>query len=661
MEPLSYALSGLVVGAVAALAGVGLLVTYRATGVFNIAHGAIGAMAAYVFWELVDGAHLNTALAAVIVLVIGAPLFGVAIERLVFRPLQRREASSAESLVATIGILSLLTGIIYVVWGQQGQPQPANLFPNNPITVGSQTIQSSALIDVGIVLLVALLLGVVTRTTTLGTRIRAVVDRRDLAELSAVDAGRVSAIAWATGSTLAALTGILLAPVSGLSPFGLTLLLLEIFAVPVIAGMTNFPVAIIAGLLIGIAGAEMNLATPTGGLTSTLYNQLHSDLPVVILLIVLLLRRQLVTGVHGDVGNTASLASRRSGEPSEIRQAFMYAVAAIALFAPLAFNVNDLRTAQEIPALAIIFVSIVAVTGFSGQITLGQAGYAGLGALLFAKLSSDTPGLIALLLAMGMAGIVGFLTGYPAIRRRGLFLALTTFAVGAFLYEFVFNQPQITSGISVNRPSIFGLSLDGDRAFYIFELCALGLAFYIMSTLQRGRLGRALIAIRDSENGARSVGVDVRHLKIFIFTVSAALAGLGGALLAEQSRSFSQATFNPLDGSLFWFAVVVVFGADSPSWAVVGAAFTVLFDAAVHPDSYIIPIGLLAALLGYFPGGVAEVGRRVQEWLLTPTSLMRRFQETLPPPHQVPQLSARGRALVAARLASGRAEDLTGR
>lgn len=656
MEPLSFALSGLVVGAVAALAGVGLLVTYQATGVFNIAHGAIGAMAGYLFWQLVVNDHFNTALGAVLVILIGAPLFGVLIERVVFRPLQRREASPAESLVATIGILSLLTGIITVVWHGQTY-QAALLFPQSPIHLGSLIVQSPALIDLGIVFVVAIVIAVVTRTTLLGTRIRAVVDRRDLAELSTIDSGRVSAIAWATGSTLAALTGILLAPVSGLTPFGLTLLLLEIFAVPVIAGFTSFPIAIGAGLLIGVASAEMNLGAPTGALTSSLYNQLQSDLPVVVLLLALLIRQQLVTGSRGDAGNAAGLASRRAGEPGELRQAFMYAVAAVALFSPLTFSADHLRIAEQIPAYAIVFVSIVAVTGFSGQISLGQGGYAGLGALMFAKISADVPQSIAIVLAVLAAAIVGFLTGYPAIRRRGLFLALTTFAVGAFLYEFVFNQPQITSNITVQRPSIFGLSLNGDRAFYIFELCALGLAFYIMSTLQRGRLGRALIAIRDSETGARSVGVDVRHLKIFIFTVSAGLAGLGGALLAEQSRSFTASAFNPLESSLFWFTVVVVFGADSPGWAVVGAAFTVLFDAAVQPDAYIIPVGLFAALLGYFPGGIAELGRRLQEWLLNPTALMRRFAETVPPARAPAQLSARGRAIVAARVAARRTEE----
>jgi branched-chain amino acid transport system permease protein len=317
----------------------------------------------------------------------------------------------------------------------------------------------------------------------------------------------------------------------------------------------------------------------------------------------------------------------------------------------------SLHQAQEVPALGIIFVSIVAVTGYSGQISLGQAGYAGLGALFFARVSNDVPELAALAVGIVAAGLVGFLTGYPAIRRRGLFLALTTFAVGAFVSRFVFNQPYFTSGVTVSRPSLFGLSLAGDRAFYLFELGMLALAFLIMYNLRSGALGRSLIAIRDSEDGARSVGVDVRSLKVLIFTVSAMLAGLGGALLAQQKLSFTATDFDPLAASLPWFTVVVVFGADSAAAAIGGAAFVVLINRAVgNPAAYEIVVGLIAAFLGYLPGGVAELGRRCLEWVTTPTALLRRYAEEMRP-RPAPVLSDRGRAaldrLRAAREARG--------
>jgi branched-chain amino acid transport system permease protein len=227
-----------------------------------------------------------------------------------------------------------------------------------------------------------------------------------------------------------------------------------------------------------------------------------------------------------------------------------------------------------------------------------------------------------------------------------LFLALTTFAVGTAVSRFVFEQPYFTSGVSVSRPSLFGLSLRGDRAFYLFELAMLAIAFLIMYNLRTGALGRSLVAIRDSEEGAQSVGVDVRALKVLIFTVSAMLAGLGGALLAQQRLSFTPTDFDPLAASLPWFTVVVVFGADSAAAAVIGAGFVVLINSvAGNAAAYEIVVGLVAAFIGHLPGGVAELARRLLEWVMTPTALLRRYaQATQPRPE--PALSDTGRAVL---------------
>jgi branched-chain amino acid transport system permease protein len=639
---LDYLFAGLALGAVAALSGVGMLVTYRATGVFNMAHGAIAMLAAYFYWQLTDEWGLPTWLSALIVLLGFAPAFGALAERVVFRPLQRRFASPAESLVATIGILVLLFGAAHVIWGSQAR-HPTSLFPNDVLHPGGLTVHVDAFADLGAVIVGTLGLGLLLRLTPLGTQIRAVVDRRDLAELSGVNADRVAAIGWALGSVFAALTGILLASQLALDPFNLTLVVLETFAMPVIAGLTNIPIAVAAGIALGIGSSEMNLFSPSPGPVLDIWNALHSNLPVVLLLGALLIRQRLAQS-GGDAGIATTFARRRASEPTIPQMALQYGLAAIALFAPLLLSSVHLREAQAVPALAIIFVSLVAVTGYSGQISLGQAGYAGLGALFFAKVSGDTPELFALLVGVLAAGIVGFATGYPAIRRRGLFLALTTFAVGTFVSRFVFQQPYFTNGVQVRRPSLFWVSLAGDRAFYLFELAMLAIAFLIMYNLRSGALGRALVAIRDNEDGARAVGVDVRALKVLIFTVSAMLAGLGGALLAQQKLAFDPTDFDPLAASLPWFTAAVVFGADSAAAAVAAAGFVVLVNAVVgQAGAYEVVVGLLAAFLGWVPGGVAELNRRALEWVLTPQALMRRYAERTAP-RPAPVLSARGRA-----------------
>jgi len=637
---LNYAFAGLALGAIASLSGVGLIITYRATGVFNIAQGAIAMIAAYLFWEAVEDWHVPIVVAALVVLLVFAPALGVLVQRIVFRPLQRRDASPAESLVATIGLTVLLIGIAYKVWGPQAQSAPS-LLPQRVWQVGSITIHADAMSDLAIVVVGTAVLGLITRRTLLGTSIRAVVDRRDLAQLAGIDADRVAAIGWATGAFIAALTGILIAPQIQFTPFELTLVVLETFAVPVIAGLTNVPVAIIAGLALGIGSSEMSLFSPSGQALQ-IWDALQANLPVVALLAALLARNRFAgTGV--DAGTTASFARRQATEHSPRLRVAMYAVASAALLCPLLFSDSDLRQAQQIPALAVIFASIVAVTGYSGQISLGQAGYAGLGALLFGRFSTGTPELIALLCAALAAGVVGFLTGYPAIRRRGLFLALTTFAVGTFVSRFVFQQPYFINGLQVQRPSLFGLSLSGDRVFYGFELVVLGFVFLLMTNLRSGPIGRALIAIRDSEPGAGSVGVDIRALKVFIFTVSAVIAGIGGGLLVQQSGAFSADAFDPLASSIPWFAVVVVFGADSAAGAVLGAALVVLINSLTsNPDAYQIVIGALATFIGLLPGGVSDAARRLVVWALHPAALVRRYEATVPAGRPQPVLNARG-------------------
>lgn len=645
MLTLNLALAGLAVGSIASLSGIGLLITYRATGVFNLAHGSIAMFIAYLVYQAVDVWHWPTAVAAPIMILVVGPALGVGMDVAVFRRLNRRAASPAESLVASLGVLAFLLGLTSIIWGQQTEQAPA-LFPLTTWQLHGLVIHVDALIELGIVVAATVGLALITTRTHFGKQVRAVVDRRDLAELSAIDADRVSAIGWALGAGFAGLTGALLAPILELNLYTLTLVVLEIFAVPVIARLSSLPVAIAAGLGIGLAASEMQQVS-LSGTAQTFVNALVANLFVVVLLVALLAIKRLQEVGSVDAGTTSTLASRRGTQAGRRRRGIEYLLMAGALLAPLAFPLATLRQAQGVPALAVVFVSIVAVTGYSGQISLGQAGYAGLGALFFAKFSTNAPELIALLWGIIAAGLVGLLTGYPAIRRRGLFLALTTFAVGAVVDRFVFNQPYFTNNVLVRRPDLLGLHLSGDRAFYVFELACLGFALLVVRNLRSGRLGRALIAMRDSEDGALSVGINLRALKVFIFTTSAVLAGLGGALIVQTQGAFDPTQFQPLQG-LLWFLAVVVFGADSAAGAVLAAGVAVMVNTASgNPDAYAVPIGVLALALAGIPGGVSEGVRRLTSGLAVPEFWRDRFVSALPGPAPVPRLSSRGHELLA--------------
>jgi branched-chain amino acid transport system permease protein len=383
---------------------------------------------------------------------------------------------------------------------------------------------------------------------------------------------------------------------------------LETMAVVVLAGAAHPGRAIAAALAIGITQSQLTQFRFEGTL-GTVVDALAANLFVAVLFIALLVIPRLDDpGRGGDAGTTARLAVRR-----ELRTLRGWWIPGVVLLAiPLVQSGQALRTAQLIPALAIILVSIVVLSGYGGQISLGQAGFAGLGALFTAKLTAGeleplpaVPALVAIPLAALLVVPVGVATSWLAIRRRGLFLALTTFAVGAVISRFVFAQPELVANLAIGPPPPFR----SDDSCYVYELAALAGALLLVRNLHRGRLGRQLVAVRDDEAGARAAGVDVPRLKLLMFATSAGLAAFGGSLLSASTRAFDANEFDPIR-SLLWFAAVVAFGVDSAAGAVLAAALLVGLDATFAPGTSTLAIGILAVLLGRLPGGLLYSIRR---------------------------------------------------
>ncbi|MFE6865069.1 ABC transporter permease [Kitasatospora sp. NPDC057692] len=603
------ALAGLTVGSAAALSGIGLVVCHRATGVLNLAQGAQAMLVAYLLRDLVVERDWPLWPAVACCLLLVAPALGVLLDVLVYRPLQRRGAGPAETTVAGVGVFVLLIGVVVLVWGAApvggapvgGAPSPLG---GAPVALpGGHTLRPDTVAQLAAILVLALAVGVTTRFTPFGLRVRAVVDDRRLAELAGVDADRVSAAGWAFGSFTAGLVGIALAPYLLLDPYGLPLLVMETMAVAVAARLRSIPVAVVTGLGLGVLQAELTRFRPAGQLLP-LVQAVQANLFVVALLAAALLAGpRLADGPErAEVRPVAPWARVRGGGGRAAR-----AVCLVLLLLPLGFRGNDLRGALLVPALALVLLSIVVVTGYGGQISLGQAGYAGLGALGTALLMSGRiPGLPALpaapalLFAVLATAPLGLLTGWPAIRRRGLALALVTFAVGTTLSRFVFQQPYATTGLVLERPAF----LAGDRAFYLAELVLLGLGAAAVRALRGGRTGRALRAMRDHEPGAAAAGVNVPGLKLFAFVAGAALAALGGGLMGMAGRAFDAAAFDPVQG-LVWFAAVVVAGADSALAAVLAAALLIGLDTGTVAGVSAVAVGALAAAIGRLPGGLA--------------------------------------------------------
>ncbi|MFC5215800.1 ABC transporter permease subunit [Streptomyces coerulescens] len=608
MSSLTYdlTLAGLSVGSAAALTGIGLVVTYRSTGVLNFAHGAIAMVCAYVLRQCVVEWGWPLWAGATVTLLVLAPGIGMLLERFVFRPLSVLGGDPAQTLVASIGVFVLLVGGAALLWGQGAREDTPELVSADPWG------------QLAVALLLAAGVGAVIRWTRFGRELRAVVDDRQLAVLGGIDADRVAAAGWAFGSFTAGLTGVLLAPYVRLDPYGLPLLVMEVVAVAVVARMRSLPVAVVTVLAIGVAQSQLTRLHPSGW-GAPLLQAVSTNLFVVALLIAAL--------ALPSVGTRDALPRTATARVPTPTGAWIVAVVLFLL--PLGFAGSDLHTSVQVPALAVVLLSLVVVTGRGGQISLGQAAYAGLGALFTALLAAGRfpglprlPELAALALAVVLVAPLGLLTGWPAISRRGLALALATFAVGVGVSRFVFAQPYAIAGLSLGRPAGF----DGDRAYYVLELVLLAAALLATWLLRRGRTGRALAAMRDHESGASAAGVQVPSLKLLAFVSGAALAALGGGMLGMGLRAFDPAAYDPVRG-LLWFAAVVVLGADSTLGALVAAALLVGLDAGARGGVAAALIGVLAVLVGRFPGGPHEA-------LRTATTRLRR--------HREPRLTSRG-------------------
>ncbi|MEU3851237.1 ATP-binding cassette domain-containing protein [Streptomyces sp. NPDC029554] len=618
-------LAGLSVGSAAALTGIGLIVTYRATGVLNFAHGAIAMVCAYALRQCVVGWGWPLWLGAAVTLLVLAPGLGVALERFVFRPLSVLGADPAQSLVASIGVFVLLVGGAALLWGQGARDDAPELVPDEPWG------------QLAVVLVLAAGVAAVVRRTRFGRELRAVVDDRRLAVLGGIDADRVAAAGWAFGSFTAGLTGVLLAPYVRLDPYGLPLLVMEVVAVAVAARMRSLPVAVGVALGIGVAQSQLTRLHPSGW-AEPLLQTAGTNLFVVALLVAALV----LPGVGARDALPRPASTRVPTPPGA------WIVAGVLFLLPLGLAGRDLHTSVQVPALAVILLSLVVVTGRGGQISLGQAAYAGLGALFTALLAAGRfpglprlPELAALAVAVVLVAPLGLLTGWPAIGRRGLALALATFAVGVGVSRFVFAQPYATSGLTLGRPAGFA----GDRAYYVLELLLLAGALLAVHALRRGRTGRALAAMRDHEAGAQAAGVRVPSLKLLAFVAGAALAALGGGMLGMGLRAFDAAAYDPVRG-LLWFAAVVVLGADSTLGALAAAALLVGLDAGTRGGVAAALIGVLAVLVGRFPGGPYEALRTTAERLRlrrTPTLTPRGTRaRTLLRPYPAEPRRARG-------------------
>jgi ABC-type branched-subunit amino acid transport system ATPase component/branched-subunit amino acid ABC-type transport system permease component len=591
-DVIRFAILGLGLGAVYALAAVGIVVIYRGSGVINFAQGAVGTAAAFFAWELQEnyGWPFLVVFAAGVTL---AAVIGVTMHLVLMRTLRR--ASSLVRLVATLGVLVMLQSAMVLRYGDEvtlvTSPLPTDIL--RPF--GDVVITEDRLWLVAIAISVTALLWCVYRWTGFGRATTAVAENERAASSLGWSPDLIATANWGLGCALAGAAGILVAPVIGLQVIALTSIVLGALAAALVGGFRSLPITLVAALLIGVVKSEVTRFSTTPGLADTV------PFFVIVVMVVISGRALPIRGF---------LLERlpRVGT-GRIRPAVAIPIAIVTFALITQIHSEDWAGAIVTNlAVATILLSVVVVTGYAGQISLAQYALAGVGALIAGRLIATTSVPFEAAAVIGVAGTVpiGLLFALPAVRTRGVKLAIITLGLGAAVHRMVFANPKYTGGLigtNVGERSLFGLNIDGVEhperyAAFVFALFVL--AAVAVANVRRGRAGRRLIAVRTNERAAAALGISPLSVKLYAFGLSAAIAALGGILLSFRSPSIVYENFVSFE-SIVVMSSAVIGGIGFVLGPLIGAMFLPgSFGAKVIDEV----IGFPTEWLAFISGGV---------------------------------------------------------
>jgi ABC-type branched-subunit amino acid transport system permease subunit len=591
---LPFVVAGIAQGSVFGLAALGLVVTYKTSGLFNFGHGAVAAVGAYVFYDLRTVHHWPWPVAAVLCLAVLGPLLGLVQERLAAGLAPVRLAMK---VVATVGVVLLVAGITSLKFGASSLDFPPFL-PQDTLSVLGVRVSAAQLITLALSLVVAASLFVLFRVTKIGIAMRGVVDDPTLMGLTGVSPVAVRRSAWVIGSTLAVASGILLAPFTGLDTIQLTLLVVQSFGAAAIGRFTSLPWTFAGGLLIGIG--ENLLVRFSGDVTWLALAQ--PALPFMVLFVVLLLSKPAVIADAGRLRRV--VGSSRPPLPPAIQRSTAVVSLVLALLVPSIVGVRTQAFASGLVS-ATIFLSLGLLVWTSGQVSLCHAGFVAVGATTTGHLlAHHVPWLVAVLLAGLVVVPLGFVIAVPAMRLSGIYLALATLGFGVLLQYLFYNRPFMfgqLGQIAVPRPDASWLGLDpsSDRAYYYVTLVGFLSATLVVKSVLRMRLGRLLRGLADSPLALATHGAPVNKVRLLVYGISAFLAGAAGGLSGALAGTASSAAYSYFS-SLTLLAVLALYGTRVgvvPALAA-GAALSVVpsYLTSVRGEWFTIVFGASAIL-----------------------------------------------------------------
>ena len=636
---------GVIGGLITALVAMGIVLVYRSSRVINFAVGSIGIPATALFAVMV-GVHGWPYWPSLFLALTIGTLTGVLVELAVIRRLFK--SPRVIVLVATIGVAQLCEAITlslpaYRTGSLQTQfpvPFSGTWYPGLDIEV-----TASQLLVLIVVPVITVGLWWVLGHTAFGDAVRAAASNSDLARMTGINPKMVSTGVWAIAGFLGTVAILLTATdqtSADLVHIGPDTLLRGM-AAALIGGMVSFPRAAIGAVVIGILDRVLffNYTSETGLVQFVLF------------LAVLVLVARVSRNDTGSAGESFQFAPRIAAVPERLRGIWWVKrlpqfVAGLSLLAavilPLLSDKSERhQTWASIIAFALCAISVVVLTGWGGQLSLGQMAFAGLGALTAGALirgmqfnigwrdtrflDGGIPSISfpwALILGASFASLVAVIVGLGALRVKGLLLAISTLAFAIAAQAYIFGRPIFTAGsttIEIPRTDLGPLELTHrNRAYYYFVLFVLVLVLLLVSHLKRTGIGRMIVGVRENELAAAAMTISPARAKLIAFALGGFIAGLGGVLLGAVNLTFGPSErFFLVEDSLRLIAIVVIGGLGSLSGAVVGALWVIGLPA-FWPDNNLVPlftssIGLLIILL-YIPGGFVQIGYYARDSLL---------------------------------------------
>ena len=600
-------LQGTPPGTVYALVALGFVLTYKTSGVFNLAFGAQAYVSAAMFFKARDAWGWSIVPALILSVFVVAPALGLVLDRLIFSHL--RTASAVSKLVVALGLTVAIPELFNIVvdFAPIAGRTPTGIVPDGATVFydpfGVYAFSRNELVAMVVALVGVASLGLVFRYSSIGLRMRAVVESPRMTELNGIHADRVSAFAWALSSIFAGMAGVLIAPTfNTLVPQDFFNLVVVAIAAAAVGRLTSLPLALAGGIGLGIFISLFDTFLPRWSddypFLEPIQDNITPAIPFVVLFGVLVLSpgigrtREATDPLSGVDPPPPSLAAEtRSASLTRATRVFgavFFLIVGVVVFTRADAQWMSLVTQAVI--LSTIFLSITVITGMAGQISLCQGAFAAIGGFTVFQLADryDLSVLAAALLGACVASAIAALLSLPVIRLGGIWVAIATLAF-AYFFDAVMvkfswvggGETALFQGTRVPRPVVGPWDFADDRAFLVLALIVLVLTSFAVIRIRQGTVGQTLQALRGSELAAQSIGISVGRARLVAFAISGFIAGLGGAMLSIHQENVHYATnFTPF-GALFWMVVVITLGSRTVEGAIqAGVAFG-LFQAIV--------------------------------------------------------------------------------